>query len=189
MKFYTWVNRFALTVGLFGALGFSSTAQAALLTGVTLGCGTGAGSIPITCTPASAVVGAGVEFTFPIAAQPFSLDIDADGFVLLSYNGTATLNLNATYVVRLTDTLSGAAPFIDFNLLTATNVTGITPFDLSFTADTVSVNMGTNAVWSPNSSLRMQILEATAVPEPGSIALLSLGMAGMAIMTRRRRKS
>lgn len=183
---------FALSIGLLALLGSAGSAQAALLTGKTLGCNEAPGSNNINCNGvtvgnATAVVGPGVEFTFTIATVDFSVDIDEFGLFVMRKTENTAITLGTT-ILRLSDVFSAIDPFLDFNLISANNVTGITPFDFSNTANSVDLDFSQTS-WASGlfGEIRAQIVGPVQVPEPSSIALLGLALAGLGMAKRRRK--
>ena len=176
------------------------SASASLLGGAVTFSSTSAVGDVFPFAPATSAIGAGVEFTWSPAASTaghtMAVDVDFGAEILdlvfsidsagLAYEGTTTLsftdlqwgggsNAELDDVVILEDFDLGFYVFNEFDI----SVTGPDSFDLVF--DLFAFGIADN---SPSSdTLRLGIV-ALAVPEPGSLALLLIGLAGVALRRR-----
>jgi hypothetical protein len=163
---------------LAASLAVSGLAQAGLV-GNTVTCAQVGPSSNFTCSAASAVVGAGVEFVGGNDTAYWSLDFSNDQFV-----GTALESNSLGSTIFEFTNLTAA-----FNLAIFGGQTGMTGFDASdITLDngTLRIDMR-NTVSQQNASFSIRLAAGgQQVPEPGSLALLGLGLVGLAAARRRK---
>lgn len=166
------------------ALLSASPAQAATLIGDTVTCAqVGAGST-YSCFTNSAVVGGGREFVVGAAPNPaIGLNFNGGGLRISNISGGA-LVLTQT-IVSLAD-LSKA--FTSANLLNS-SILGFTGSDISIQNGVLRLDFA-GTIWARNSTANIALDTASAVPEPGTWAmmLLGLGAMGAAMRSRRRQK-
>jgi len=169
----------------FAALLAASPAQAATLIGDTVTCAqVGAGST-YSCFTNSAVVGGGREFVVGAAPNPaIGLNFNGGGLRISNISGGA-LVLTQT-IVSLAD-LSKA--FTSANLLNS-SILGFTGSDISIQNGVLQLNFAGTA-WARNSTANIALDTASAVPEPGTWAMMLLGFGAMgaAMRSRRRQKA
>lgn len=178
-------KRFA-KLALACALMVSSAAYAGPLTGKSLS-GTNSDGTFLPAT--TAAIGAGVEFTADFFSTPFfSIDFDGNGLVKVTEILNGGLGHGAGQLLSFFDIFADIGQITGFDFVSASGVTGIDQSDLSFTADSISMEVGTGTSWASGDFFTAQIRFAAQVPEPAPVALLGIGLLGMA-MSRRRKSS
>lgn len=131
------------------------------------------------------VVGAGIEVsnvadtraTMDITATQIIVDFsNASGWVTAAFNGWI-----------LSDVFSSIDDFTSVTVDAATNMAGFGAGNVSFTADTISVNWQ-GLSFTGTTIVVLNFAQSGTVPEPTSLALVSLALlgAGAAARTRRR---
>lgn len=168
----------------FAALLSASPAQAATLIGDTVTCAQVGSGSSYSCFTDSAIVGGGREFVVGAAPNPaIGLNFNGGGLRITNISGGA-LFLTQT-IVSLAD-LSKA--FTSANLLNS-SILGFGQSDVTIQNGVLRLDFA-GTVWGRNSTANIALDTAAAVPEPGTWAmmLLGLGAMGAAMRSRRRQK-
>jgi hypothetical protein len=135
----------------------------------------GATVLPITTDPTTldcAPFGSGVCAAF---AESAAITIGADSFTVVENSGSSytAASFNG---VEFSDLDFGPGEKITgFSLLT--NLTGLTPADISFTGDSIKYNA--SGLSFENSPYFVTLTVTTAVPELSTFAMTTLGFAGL----------
>ena len=159
----------------------TSPAQAATLVGDTVACAQVGTTSSFSCFTNSAVVGPGREFVIGAAPIP-AIGLNFNGSGLRITNISGGLLLLTETVVSLSD-LSKA--FTSATYLNST-IIGFRPSDVSIQNGVLRLNFA-NTFWTPNASANIALDAASAVPEPGTWAMMLMGFGAMGFALRRGR--
>ena len=159
--------------------GFSGSAQASLI-GDTVSCAEiGAGGT-FECDPLSAVViDPGAEFVVGILPSPPGAGITVDIFdSSITYTGNFSGSLAFT-IIELSDLdWVGTSGIIVGAGLVVSGITGLDIADVSFTDDSVTLDF-IDTDWSDGDSATVTLETHHGVPEPGTLLIMGLGLAGL----------
>jgi hypothetical protein len=164
------------------ALALGSPAHASWI-GSTVSCGIVPTPLWTCDTPSTSVIDPGSEFRLVLGTIGFfDVDFSASSLTLTWISGGG-LGMGAGEVA----TFGGLSPINSITgFSTSSTVNGFDLGDLSFVNGTLTVGLNGSS-WSPRGSATVQFDVANNVPEPGSLALLGLGLTGLALVRRRRK--
>lgn len=175
-------KKFFVTIA--AAMAATVSAHAAPLTSQQLSATNDAGAI----SPNPATIGAGVDFIAQFHGSDFfSIDFTEDGFVTVQWIQPGSLGHGATQNLSFSDVNLTIAEFVAFNLISTSGVTGIDQSDLGFTADSISMSLGSGSSWDHGGSFTAQILfGGREVPLPASLPLFLAGLGALGWVRRKR---
>ena len=174
---------------LAGAVMLCGTANAALLDGQTVNYQY---YFPNLATPfagadnGNKLVVAGIEVS-NVAASAATMDISDTNLFVDFVGAGSSWGIAAFNGFVVTDVFTGIAAFTGLSINGATNMAGFDATRISFTADTISVNWQ-GLSFNANTIVSLDINAARApVPEPTTLALFGLGLAGLGFARRRKK--
>ena len=187
---------FGFAAGLL-ALGFTGAAQASLL-GQTVTCSADS-LFGHSCASPTAIVADGGTPEFLIQSSSgrglFAIDVSGDSVLMTAVISVSTGGPN---FVTLGDLIWANDPSAMITGITNFVVSGVVPqvigfgdglveSDVSFAANSVTIDY-TSTDWGDGAFVSFDLVTTHSVlPEPGTLALFGLGLAGLGLAARRRR--
>lgn len=139
------------------------------------------------CDQASATVGAGAEFELelPQAVDSFGLSVDIlDTSILISNIEDNIFGLGAGELLTLAfdGNVLGVSNFF------SSNVSVISLASISFVDNLLMIDLNNGATWDVGSYISFDLQVGSSVPEPATLVLLGLGLAGIGF-TRKKKQA
>jgi len=177
-----------VALSLLFVFSIPSAANASLL-GQTVTCSDSGDFFNSFCDVSSNTVGAGVEFFIDTdVGEQWEIDLGSNSVSMTSIDVNA-LFINALLslgdLIWANDPLAVITGITNFN---ATDVTGMTASHITIGDHSLVIDYGGGTVWNSGGGISFELVTTHDVPEPATIALLGLGLAGMGF-ARRKKKS
>lgn len=137
------------------------------------------------CDQPSSIVGAGAEFELdiPSASSDFGFSIDiSDTSILISNIEGNLFSLGAGELL----TLAFEGDVLGISNFLASNVSIISSSSISFANNLLSIDLNNFAIWDVGSFVSFDLDVNETVPEPETLFLLGLGLAGIGFSRKRK---
>ncbi len=141
------------------------------------------------CDTPSAVVGAGVEFSvdFVSGAVLMDVDIGAESISVTNTGPSRVGSFAAGETITLADLDWVGQPggfIVGIENFFTSGTGGMVVSDVTFTGDSVTIDVDSGASWDIGGLVSFDLVTRHGVPEPGSVALLALGLLGLSRFRR-----
>ena len=175
-------------IGLVVFLGFATSAQATLLDGKTVKYQylyPNSSSVYNGGTNGNYLVGPGTEISDIFCCGYASLDI-SDANLFVAFRNSATFSATSFNGFQISDVFNMIDDFTSVTINGATNMGGLDSSRITFDANNIYVNWQ-GLSFNPDTTVSIDVNGGmTSVPEPGTIALLGMGLMGLAFLRRRK---
>ena len=178
-------------LAMMGVVLLAPTVAHASLIGDSVTCAIVGGPASFACIPGANTVGAGVEFSIDFLSTPsFTVDIGASSVSVTQVFGQPiSTGAGEVLVLGDLDWIGLVGKIVGISGFSTNVATGnITAGDVTFTDHEVRFDMSPN-IWQVGTFASWDLVTQHIIPEPGTLALFGIGLAGLGFTGWRRRRS